>query len=142
MIDSFFSILQSHFNKRQSQNGLKIFCFLTYFHDKLTSNGSNYDYSKVQGWTKPSTIKRKSSNQNMTSIFDFDLLLFPINAGGHWILAVINVKDKKLQYYNSMQLSALKKNQPQECFGVNFISFFFSFFFFLISHTIFSTVSM
>ena len=123
IIDDFFKILQSHFNKKQSESALKIYCVSGFFYDFLTGKEG---YSKVQPYTEEHKIKENSAMQNMTSIFDFDLLFMPINVSFHWILVVINFKDKKLQYYDSMKLK--RKKEQEKCFRVNFISILFSFF--------------
>ena len=67
----------------------KTFAFNTFFYSLLSTRG----YSAVRRWTKKAKI----------NLFEIDRVLIPINKGGfHWILSVINVADKRIEYYDSM----------------------------------------
>ena len=50
-----------------------------------------YEYAKVKRWTKS------------FDVFAKDLLLFPIHChGNHWTLAVVNFRDKRFEYFDSI----------------------------------------
>ena len=51
-----------------------------------------YNYANVRRWTKK------------VDVFTRDLLIFPIHChGNHWTLAVINMRMKRLEYYDSLR---------------------------------------
>jgi len=65
--------------------------FITYFILMLSDNGRGYNYKKVLKWTKD------------IDIFALDYVIIPIHMNeNHWCLAVINMKDKRIEYYDSM----------------------------------------
>ncbi|KAF9897475.1 SUMO1 sentrin specific peptidase 1, partial [Lobosporangium transversale] len=65
----------------------KVHVFSTFFYKTLSENG----YEKVRRWTKK--IK----------IFDMDYVLIPIHhSGNHWTTAVIDMKKKRIEYYDSL----------------------------------------
>ena len=67
----------------------------TFFYEKLTETG--YDYSKVKSWT----IKKP--------LLDTDKILVPINKNKkHWVLGCINIRDKRFEFYDSMNGSGEK----------------------------------
>jgi hypothetical protein len=69
----------------------RVHCFNTFFYVMLLNNGKGYNYQRVAKWTKS------------FDIFALDFIIAPIHVGGnHWCLAVINVKDKQFEYYDSM----------------------------------------
>ena len=71
----------------------KVSChfFNTFFYSKLSENGFNF--RNVERWTKRAKV----------DIFSLDFVFIPINWGCiHWCLAVINIRDKCLEYYDSM----------------------------------------
>ncbi|PWZ33444.1 Ubiquitin-like-specific protease ESD4 [Zea mays] len=71
---------------------LKCHFFNTFFYKKLISSG--YDYKAVRRWT----TKRKLGY----SLIDCDKIFVPIHKEVHWCLAVINIRDKKFQYLDSL----------------------------------------
>jgi len=80
-------------HKSSSSNASKplprIFAFNTFFYSLLSSRG----YSGVKRWTKKAKI----------NVFQQDKIMIPINKGGfHWILVVVNVTEKRIEYYDSM----------------------------------------
>ncbi|KAI4835046.1 sentrin-specific protease 1 [Plasmodium brasilianum] len=86
------------YNEQNTKNSMshlpKIFIFSTFFFQSLSSNGC-YNYSKVSRWTKRKKI----------DIFSFDLILIPLHVGGnHWTLGSINIKDKKIKLYDSLNM--------------------------------------
>jgi len=55
--------------------------------------GGEYQYARVKRWTK----RRK------LDVFSFDQILVPVNiANIHWALAVLDLTEKKLIYYDSL----------------------------------------
>ena len=76
-------------------NPLNCAFFNTFFFTKLTggTSGLSYDYKSVQRWTKRAKL----------DIFALDLLFIPINLNNvHWVLGVVNFKEKRLEYFDSM----------------------------------------
>ncbi|KAM0854404.1 hypothetical protein ACQ4PT_050455 [Festuca glaucescens] len=80
---------------------VKCHFFNTFFYKKLINGG--YDYKAVRRWT----TKRKLGY----NLIDCDKIFVPIHKEVHWCLAVINIRDKKFQYLDSlgsMDMKALK----------------------------------
>ncbi|XP_047059107.1 putative ubiquitin-like-specific protease 1B [Lolium rigidum] len=80
---------------------VKCHFFNTFFYKKLINGG--YDYKAVRRWT----TKRKLGY----NLIDCDKIFVPIHKEVHWCLAVINIRDKKFQYLDSlgsMDTKALK----------------------------------
>ncbi|CRG96975.1 sentrin-specific protease 1, putative [Plasmodium gallinaceum] len=97
VINFYLSMLQEY-NEQQFKNNSsyfpKIFTFSTFFFLSLSSNGC-YNYCKVSRWTKRKKV----------DIFSFDLILIPLHIGGnHWTLGAINIKDKKIKLYDSLNM--------------------------------------
>jgi sentrin-specific protease 1 len=65
----------------------KCFCFNTFFYPSMVK-----DYSRVRGWTKRRNV----------DIFAMDKVFVPVHKGNHWCMAVINFRDKKIEYYDSL----------------------------------------
>lgn len=67
----------------------KVHVFNTFFYQLLSTKG----YSSVRRWTKKAKV----------NLFEMDRVVIPINKGGfHWILSIINVAEKRIEYYDSM----------------------------------------
>lgn len=64
----------------------------THFYEKLYYAKRVYSYEGVRSWSGRGK-----------SIFDYDLVLVPIHLGSHWCLGVIDVYDKKVRCYDSME---------------------------------------
>jgi Ulp1 family protease len=79
-----------HVSSKSSSKPLpRIFAFNTFFYSLLSSRG----YAGVRRWTKKAKI----------NVFDLDRVVIPINKGGfHWILAIVNITEKRIEYYDSM----------------------------------------
>ncbi|CRH02765.1 sentrin-specific protease 1, putative [Plasmodium relictum] len=97
VINFYLSMLQEY-NEQKVKNDSsyfpKIFTFSTFFFQSLSSNGC-YNYCKVSRWTKRKKV----------DIFSFDLILIPLHVGGnHWTLGSINIKDKKIKLYDSLNM--------------------------------------
>lgn len=86
---------------REPDTFVKCHFFNTFFYKKLINGG--YDYKAVRRWT----TKRKLGY----NLIDCDKIFVPIHKEVHWCLAVINIRDKKFQYLDSlgsMDMKALK----------------------------------
>ncbi|GAW83714.1 sentrin-specific protease 1 [Plasmodium gonderi] len=98
VINFYMSMLQEY-NEQNTRNAMvnnlpKIFTFSTFFFQSLSSNGT-YNYNKVSRWTKRKKV----------DIFSFDLILIPLHIGGnHWTLGSINIKEKKIKLYDSLNM--------------------------------------
>ncbi|XGW17579.1 hypothetical protein V3C99_002293 [Haemonchus contortus] len=69
----------------------KVYAFNTFFYANISSKG----YASVKRWTRK------------VDIFAHDLLLVPVHLNVHWCMAVIDLADKRIDYYDSL----LGKNQ-------------------------------
>ncbi|CAG8489926.1 16023_t:CDS:1, partial [Funneliformis mosseae] len=85
----------------------KVHMFNTFFYPLLEKKG----YSGVAKITKRAKV----------DIFSLDMVLVPIHLQIHWALAVINFKERRLEYYDSMSkgcnehiLSSLKRYVEEE----------------------------
>ncbi|SCN63419.1 sentrin-specific protease 1, putative [Plasmodium chabaudi adami] len=97
IINFYLSMLQEY-NEAGIKSGVaylpKMFTFSTFFFQSLNFNGS-YNYSKVARWTKRKKI----------DILEYDLILIPLHVGGnHWTLGAINIKDKQIKLYDSLNM--------------------------------------
>jgi len=69
------------------------FVFNTFFFSRLSERAGCYDYSGVRTW----------GFKNGLDIGTVDRVLIPVNVGNlHWVLVVIDVEARRLQYYDSM----------------------------------------
>jgi len=90
LINCYMSIINDE-SKKIENNYPKVHCFNTFFNVMLLNNGKGYNYQRVAKWTK------------LIDIFALDYVIIPIHVGGnHWCLGVINFRDKRLEYYDSM----------------------------------------
>lgn len=73
----------------------KVHFFNTFWYPLLSSGG----YNRVKSWTR------------RVDLFTFDKVIVPIHLGNHWCLSVINLRDKQLEYYDSL-------NGSERCFAL------------------------
>ncbi|KAL2620875.1 hypothetical protein R1flu_001080 [Riccia fluitans] len=73
---------------------LKCHFFNTFFYNKLYKDKRSYDYKAVRRWTTQKKVGY--------SLADCDKILVPIHQDIHWCLAVINIRDKKFEYLDSL----------------------------------------
>ncbi|KAF9912694.1 SUMO1 sentrin specific peptidase 1 [Linnemannia zychae] len=67
----------------------KVHVFTTFFYKFLTDSG----YEKVRRWSKKAKV----------DIFELDYVLIPIHcSGNHWTSAVIDMKGKRISYFDSL----------------------------------------
>jgi len=70
----------------------RVHFFNTLFYAKLTKDERGYDYSGVKRWTRKNKL------------FEQDMLVCPVHVhGNHWVLAVVNFRDKRFEYYDSLK---------------------------------------
>ncbi|KAF8006788.1 hypothetical protein BT93_K0948 [Corymbia citriodora subsp. variegata] len=93
VINLYLELLKER-EKRDPQKFFKCHFFSTFFYEKLISCEIGYDYEAVRRWT---THKRLGY-----SLIDCDKIFVPIHQGEHWCLAIINKKDEKFQYLDSL----------------------------------------
>ncbi|KAJ3032135.1 UNVERIFIED_CONTAM: SUMO1 sentrin specific peptidase 1 [Siphonaria sp. JEL0065] len=64
----------------------KIHFFNTFFYTTLSTHG----YARIRRWTKK------------FDLFALDLCIIPVHLGMHWCCSVINFRDKRIEYYDSL----------------------------------------
>ena len=69
-----------------NDNWPNVHAFNTFFYPKIRDQG----HASVKRWTRK------------VDIFSFDLLLVPVHLGMHWCLATVDLKEKQINYYDSM----------------------------------------
>ncbi|KAI9482911.1 MAG: hypothetical protein EXX96DRAFT_124425 [Benjaminiella poitrasii] len=84
IINFYFELLSERAAKAQGIPS--VHCFSTFFFSTLQDQG----YAKIRRWTK------------RVDIFAKDLLFIPINQSYHWVLGVIDMKNKKVLVYDSL----------------------------------------
>eukprot|EP00158_Paraphelidium_tribonemae_P002419 Partr_v1_DN25352_c2_g2_i3_m21767 putative specific peptidase len=67
-------------------HGKRVHVFNTFFYPNLKDPG----YEKVKRWTKS------------FDLFELDLVLFPVHLGMHWCCGCIDMKNKRIEYYDSL----------------------------------------
>ncbi|KAL3505729.1 hypothetical protein ACH5RR_031111 [Cinchona calisaya] len=93
VINLYLELLKER-EKRKPQKFLNCHFFNTFFYKKLISGRGGYSYQSVRRWT--------SQKKLGYCIFDCDKIFVPIHKQVHWCLAVINKKDEKLEYLDSL----------------------------------------
>ncbi|TKY72601.1 Ubiquitin-specific protease ESD4 [Spatholobus suberectus] len=94
VINLYLALLKER-EQREPQKFLKCHFFNTFFYKKLISGANGYDFKSVRRWT--------SQRKLGYSLLECDKIFVPIHQEIHWCLAVINKKDKKFQYLDSMK---------------------------------------
>ncbi|GMJ05454.1 EARLY IN SHORT DAYS 4 [Hibiscus trionum] len=94
VINLYLELLKEREN-REPKKFLKCHFFNTFFYKKLVSRESGYNYKAVKRWT--------SQRKLGYCLFDCDKIFVPIHKDIHWCLAVINKKDQKFQYLDSLR---------------------------------------
>nr|XP_023876063.1 ubiquitin-like-specific protease ESD4 [Quercus suber]POE81666.1 ubiquitin-like-specific protease esd4 [Quercus suber] len=93
VINVYLELLKER-EKREPQKFLKCHFFNTFFYKKIISGKGGYDYKSVRRWT--------SQRKLGYGLIECDKIFVPIHKEIHWCLAVINMKDEKLQYLDSL----------------------------------------
>ncbi|KAK6254500.1 hypothetical protein SCA6_015805 [Theobroma cacao] len=111
VINLYLELLKEREN-REPEKFLKCHFFNTFFYKKLVSPETGYNFRAVKRWT--------SQRKLGYCLFDCDKIFVPIHKDIHWCLAVINNKDQKFQYLDSLKgrdakvLSSLAKYFVEE----------------------------
>uniref|UniRef100_A0A1D1YMT3 Ubiquitin-like-specific protease ESD4 n=1 Tax=Anthurium amnicola TaxID=1678845 RepID=A0A1D1YMT3_9ARAE len=93
VINLYFELVKER-ERREPKKFLKCHFFNTFFYKKLISGRDNYDYRAVKRWT----TQRKLGY----GLIECDKIFVPIHKEIHWCLAVIDVKDERLLYLDSL----------------------------------------
>ncbi|KAJ4956117.1 hypothetical protein NE237_012900 [Protea cynaroides] len=94
VINVYLELLKER-EKREPTKFLKCHFFNTFFYKKLISGTSGYDFNAVRRWT---TMRKIGYGLD-----ECDKIFVPIHQEIHWCLAVINKKDEKFQYLDSLK---------------------------------------
>ncbi|GMI70304.1 EARLY IN SHORT DAYS 4 [Hibiscus trionum] len=94
VINLYLELLKEREN-REPKKFLKCHFFNTFFYKKLVNPESGYNYKAVKRWT--------SQRKLGYCLVDCDKIFVPIHKDIHWCLAVINKKDQKFQYLDSLK---------------------------------------
>ncbi|CAA0817499.1 Ubiquitin-like-specific protease ESD4 [Striga hermonthica] len=94
VINLYLELLKER-EKREPEKFLKCHFFNTFFYKKLISGGGGYNFQSVRRWT---TQRKLGYN-----LLQCDKIFVPIHQEVHWCLAIINKKDKKFQYLDSLR---------------------------------------
>ncbi|KAK9288513.1 hypothetical protein L1049_016972 [Liquidambar formosana] len=94
VINLYLELLKER-EKREPKKFLKCHFFNTFFYKKLIGGRSGYDFKSVRRWT----TQRKLGY----SLIECDKIFVPIHKEVHWCLAVINKKEEKFQYLDSLR---------------------------------------
>ncbi|KAE9416892.1 hypothetical protein Angca_009064, partial [Angiostrongylus cantonensis] len=88
-----------------AKNLPKVYAFNTFFYASISTKG----YASVKRWTRK------------VDIFAYDILLVPIHLSVHWCVAVIDLAERRIDYYDSLLgrnqkcLDLLKNYLIEEC---------------------------
>lgn len=93
VINVYLELLKER-EKKEPKKFLKCHFFNTFFYKKLVSGRTGYDYKSVRRWT----TQRKLGY----SLLECDKIFIPVHKEIHWCLAVINKKEEKFQYLDSL----------------------------------------
>lgn len=93
VINVYMELLKER-ERREQKGYLKCHFFNSFFFNKLYKDAHSYDFKAVRRWT----TQRKIGY----SLLECDKIFVPIHKDIHWCLAVINVREKKLQYLDSL----------------------------------------
>jgi hypothetical protein len=89
----------------------RCFFMTSFFYNMLYADDSRYNYDKVRRHTNPRKMLRAEGVT--ASIFtDFDLVLFPVHLGNHWICVVVNMQAHAVEVYDSSS-NAYKEDSQQ-----------------------------
>ena len=92
VINFFMGLLKARGDAATEADGLpRCHFFSTSFYCKLYGDHSTFTYAAVKRWTRK------------IDVFANDLLICPIHChGNHWTLAVVNFRDKRFEYFDSL----------------------------------------
>ncbi|KAL9250793.1 Ubiquitin-like-specific protease ESD4-like protein [Drosera capensis] len=93
VINLYLELLKER-ERRDPKKFLKCHFFNTFFYKKLIGGRSGYDYKSVRRWT----TQRKLGY----GLLECEKIFVPIHQEVHWCLAIINKKEQKFQYLDSL----------------------------------------
>ena len=76
-------------NTHRADSMPSVYIMKTLCYSRMCEEGG-FDYTGVRRWTKK------------VDLFGKDMIFFPLHQGTHWALAVVNMRAKKIQYFDSM----------------------------------------
>jgi sentrin-specific protease 1 len=85
--DESINLYMKMIQKRADDAGVELLCLNSFFYGFLTKDG----YKKVARWSKKKDLFAGEMR-----------VMFPVHLGNHWCLGVINFRDKRLEYYDSL----------------------------------------
>ncbi|ETO30865.1 Ulp1 protease family, catalytic domain containing protein [Reticulomyxa filosa] len=100
IINYYCAMLEKRNKMEINRHKCNIILMNSFFYAKLVVNG--YDYAAVSRWTKPAQIKKRGFSGNVKTIFDLDKVIFPINMNNHWFCCCLNIRYKRIEFYNSI----------------------------------------
>lgn len=84
VINAYYHLIMHRANS--TTKGIRVHAFNSFFYPKLRDRG----FEGVRRWTRS------------TNIFDLDLVLLPVHLGMHWCMACIDMRQRKIVYYDSL----------------------------------------
>ncbi|KAL6548254.1 hypothetical protein OROGR_008675 [Orobanche gracilis] len=94
VINLYLELLKER-EKREPGKFLKCHFFNTFFYKKLIGGRGGYNFQSVRRWT---TQRKLGYN-----LLECDKIFVPIHKEIHWCLAIINNKEEKFQYLDSLR---------------------------------------
>lgn len=87
VINFYMNLLMERSEQRAEQGAPRVYAMNTFFIPKLLSSG----HSGLKRWTRK------------VDIFTYDIIPVPVHVGRvHWCMAIIDLKNKAIRYYDSM----------------------------------------
>lgn len=87
VINFYMNLLMERSEQREEQGAPRVYAMNTFFIPKLLSSG----HSGLKRWTRK------------VDIFTYDIIPIPVHVGRvHWCMAIIDLKNKAIRYYDSM----------------------------------------
>ncbi|KAJ9538347.1 hypothetical protein OSB04_031080 [Centaurea solstitialis] len=96
VINVYLELLKEREN-REPKKFLKCHFFNTFFYKKLASGRTGYDYKSVRRWTT-----QRKLGYGLLECDKLPQIFVPIHKEIHWCLAVINKREEKFQYLDSL----------------------------------------
>jgi sentrin-specific protease 1 len=89
VINFYLNLIKQRSDMTKKSDWPKCHVLNTFFYPLLSDKGG-YNYARVQKWTR------------RVDLFAMDRIIIPIHLGNHWCLAVINIQDRRFEYYDSL----------------------------------------
>lgn len=98
-INFYMEMLSERQKRNQSSRSVlscqqdRIHYFNTFFYKKLSPDERSYVYKDVSRWTRRAKV----------DLLNLDKVVVPVHVGGnHWCLGVINMRERRLEYFDSL----------------------------------------